>query len=197
MKADHSLRRLCQALGVSPSGYYDWSERQRTPGPRACADQALLRQIQAIHHRSRATYGGPRIQWQLRQAGQHHGRRRIHRLMRQAGLWGRQRRRYRLRTTDSNHQHPIAPNHLRLAPPVTGPNQVWVADVTFIATQEGWLFLAAILDLYSRKVVGWAMSGRWPNGAPRPICSFIPTKEPLTPAAPIGKPWPGRACKPP
>lgn len=158
MKDQHSVRTLCWVLQVSPSGYYDWAQRQSTPSGRACEDQALVQQIQAIHQSSRATYGSPRIQRKLRESGRCHSRRRIHRLMRQAGISGRQRRRYRLRTTDSNHEHPIAPNHLLVAPPVSGPNQVWVADVTYIDTQEGWLFLAAILDLYSRKVVGWAMS---------------------------------------
>jgi putative transposase len=158
MKAEHPIRTLCQVMEVSPSGYYDWSQRQNAPNCRSRQDRALVQQIQAIHQNSRATYGSPRIQAQLRRAGQRHGRRRIGRLMRQVGICGRQRRRYRPRTTDSNHEHPIAPNHLLVAPPISRPNQVWVADVTYIATHEGWLFLAAVMDLYSRKVVGWAMS---------------------------------------
>jgi len=160
MKSEHSVRTLCQVLAVSPSGYYDWCQQQQVPGARAHQDRLLLQEIQAIHQKSRATYGSPRIQRQLRQAGRDHSRRRIHRLMRQLGIYGRQKRRYRLRTTDSDHAHPIAPNRLLLAPPVTRPNQVWVADVTAIPTQAGWLFLAAILDRYSRKVVGWAMGER-------------------------------------
>jgi transposase InsO family protein len=158
MKEQHSIRKLCQVLQVSSSGYYDWAQRQSTPSGRVGEDQALVQKIRVIHQNSRATYGSPRIQRELREAGHGHSRRRIHRLMRQMGICGRQRRRYRLRTTDSNHEHPIAPNHLLQAPPINAPNQVWVADVTYIDTRQGWLFLAAILDLYSRKVVGWAMS---------------------------------------
>ena len=96
----------------------------------------------------------------LRKEGLHHGRNRIARLMKQAGLCGRQKGRYRVKTTDSNHDHPIAPNRLAQAPQPTAPNQLWVADITYIQTQESWLYLAAILDLYSRKIVGWAMSDR-------------------------------------
>ena len=97
---------------------------------------------------------------ELRKKGRRHGRNRIARLMKQEGLCGRQKGRYRVQTTDSNHDQPIAPNRLAEAPKATAPNQLWVADITYIETQEGWLYLAAILDLYSRKIVGWAMSER-------------------------------------
>jgi transposase InsO family protein len=117
-------------------------------------------EIKAIHARSRQTYGSPRIVMELRQQGNQHGRNRVARLMNAQGLCGRPRRRYRIPTTDSNHDQPIAPNRLADAPPATAPNQIWVADITYIQTQEGWLYLAAILDLYSRKIVGWAMSER-------------------------------------
>lgn len=97
---------------------------------------------------------------ELRKEGRRHGRNRIARLMKQAGLCGRQKGRYRVQTTDSNHDQPIAPNRLAQAPKATVPNELWVADITYIQTQEGWLYLAGILDLYSRKIVGWAMSER-------------------------------------
>jgi transposase InsO family protein len=97
---------------------------------------------------------------ELRKQGRRHGRNRIARLMQQEGLCGRQKRRYRVQTTDSNHDQPIAPNRLAEAPKATAPNQLWVADITYIETKESWLYLAAIMDLYSRKVVGWAMSQR-------------------------------------
>jgi transposase InsO family protein len=97
---------------------------------------------------------------ELRSKGQRHGRNRIARLMKQQGLCGRQKRRYRVQTTDSNHDQPIAPNRLAQAPKASAPNQLWVADITYIETEEGWLYLAAIMDLYSRKIVGWAMSQR-------------------------------------
>ena len=160
MKRDYPILSLCANLEVSPSGYYDWQQRRTTPGPRAVANQTLARQIAAIREQSRQTYGSPRIVAALRQQGCHHGRMRIARLMKQSGLCGRQKGRYRVQTTDSHHDHPIAPNRLAQAPQAAAPNQLWVADITYIETREGWLYLAAILDLSSRKIVGWAMSER-------------------------------------
>lgn len=160
MKADFSIGTLCQTLVVSPSGYYDWCTRQQRPGPRAQADHALLQQLQGLHQQSRHTYGSPRLQALLRRQGQRHGRNRIARLMRLGGLFGRPKRRYRIRTTDSRHAFAIAPNWLAQRPKPSAPNQMWAADVTYIPTRQGWLYLAAVLDLYSRKVVGWATSPR-------------------------------------
>jgi putative transposase len=158
MKNDYPIRTLCEHLEASSSGYYDWLNRRTAPGPRALANQALTQQIKAIHSQSRQTYGSPRIVAALHKQGCHHGRNRVARLMLAAGLCGRQRRRYRVQTTDSNHDQPIAPNRLAQVPKATAPNQLWVADITYIQTREGWLYLAGILDLYSRKIVGWAMS---------------------------------------
>jgi transposase InsO family protein len=160
MKTDYSILSLCRHLEVSPSGYYDWQKRRTAPGSRAVQNQALAQEIDTIHAQSRQTYGSPRILEALRKKGRRHGRNRIARLMKQGGLCGRQKGRYRVQTTDSNHDQPIAPNRLAQAPKATAPNQLWVADITFIQTREGWLYLAAILDLYSRKIVGWAMSER-------------------------------------
>jgi putative transposase len=160
MKTDYPVRRLCLYLQVSPSGFYDWEQRQGHPCARALENQALGREIDQIHARSRQTYGAPRIEWELRKKGRCHGRNRVARLMKEKGLCGRQKGRYRVQTTDSHHDHPIAPNRLAAAPKATAPNQLWVADITYIETKEGWLYLAAILDLYSRKIVGWAMSER-------------------------------------
>jgi len=160
MKTEHAILTLCQLLEVSPSGFYDWQHRRDCPGPRAVADQKLAGQITTIFAGSRQTHGSPRVQQALGQQGCRHGRKRIARLMKAAGLCGRQKRRYRVQTTDSKHDHPIAPNRLAEAPKATAPNQIWVADITYIETQEGWLYLAAILDLYSRKIVGWAMTER-------------------------------------
>jgi transposase InsO family protein len=158
MKAEHPISALCQALEVSASGYYDWQGRKVSPPPRALEEQRLSADIRRIHQDSRETYGAPRVQMQLRAQGQRHGRNRVGRLMRQAGLCGRQKKRYRVVTTDSKHDQPIAPNRLAQAPVATGPDQMWVADITYVSTAQGWVYLAAILDLYSRRVVGWAVS---------------------------------------
>jgi putative transposase len=160
LKAEHCIQPLCRALDVSPSGYYDWCRRQSQPCPRRQQDQQLKADIGRIHKESRRTYGAPRIQARLRAAGQRHGRNRIGRLMRQEKLCGRQKRRYHVRTTDSRHDQPIAPNRLAHWPAPTGPDQVWVADITYVPTAQGWLYVAAILDLYSRRIVGWAASQR-------------------------------------
>jgi transposase InsO family protein len=160
MKSDYPILSLCANLEVSPSGYYAWQKRRATPSPRTVENQTLAKQIEAIHTQSRQTYGSPRIVDALRKQGCRHGRNRIARLMKAGSLCGRQQGRYRVPTTDSNHDQPIAPNRLAQAPKATAPNQLWVADITYIETQEGWLYLAAILDLYSRKIVGWAMSER-------------------------------------
>jgi transposase InsO family protein len=160
MKEEHSILTLCLHLEVSASGYYDWQRRRICPGPRAVEDQVLVQEIEQIHARSRETYGAPRVEKELRKKGRCHGRNRIARLMKQKDLCGRQKGRYRVQTTDSNHDQPIAPNRLADASKATAPNQLWVADLTYIETKEGWLYLAAILDLYSRRIVGWAMSPR-------------------------------------
>ena len=158
MKAEHSIQHLCQAFEVSPSGYYDWRRRQEQPCQRQQQDEQLKASIAHIHKESRETYGAPRIQMELRQAGQRHGRNRIGRLMREKNLCGRQKKRYRVQTTDSKHDEPIAPNRLAQAPTATRPNQLWVADITYVALAGDWVYAAAILDLYSRRIVGWAVS---------------------------------------
>ena len=160
MKDAHSIRTLCEAFAVSASGYYDWQRRQNEPSERQRQDQQLQGQIAQIHQQSRQTYGAPRIQMCLRQSGQRHGRNRIARLMRAQQIYGRQHRRFRPLTTDSQHDQPIAPNRLAQLPAPARPDQVWVADITYIPTAQGWLYLAAILDLYSRRILGWAMSPR-------------------------------------
>jgi transposase InsO family protein len=154
MKPDHSLAQLCATLEVTASGYHAWVKAP--PSARAQQDAALLPHLQAIHTRHKGRYGAPRLQDALAKQGQHHGTKRIARLMKQAGLRGLCPKRYVPRTTDSDHDQPIAPNRLASAPAPTGPNQIWVSDLTYVATQEGWLFVAVILDLWSRRVVGWS-----------------------------------------
>jgi putative transposase len=157
MKTEHPIRSMCEAFEVSTSGYYDWVNRGAQPGPRAQENVLLVAQITQIHLASRQTYGSPRIQQALVKAGRSHSRNRIARLMRQQGLCGRAKGRFRVQTTDSNHDQPIAPNRLAQLPAPSAPNQIWVGDITYIDTEEGWLFLAGIMDCYSRRIVGWAM----------------------------------------
>lgn len=157
MKDQYPVRQLCQALEVSPSGYYDWQYRLVHPSGRRLEDQQLVEVIEQIHRSSRQTYGSVRVQQVLRQQGYGYGRNRVARLMRQKQLAGRRRRRYRVLTTNSRHAYPVAPNLLAEQPPPARPNEVWVADITYIPTAEGWLYLAGILDLFSRRIVGWAM----------------------------------------
>jgi transposase InsO family protein len=158
MKAEHPITALCQALEVSASGYYDWQDRSSAPSPRRLQEALLRTEIARLHNQSRQTYGAPRVQRQLRTQGRRHGRNRIARLMRQEGLCGRQQKRYRVRTTDSKHDQPIAPNRLAQLPAASRPNEIWVADITYVSTAQGWVYVAAILDLYSRRIVGWAVS---------------------------------------
>ncbi len=146
---------ICRVLHVSTSGYYAWTERGASC--RSRRDRDLGAKVRAAHAASKGRYGSPRVHAELRAAGEKVGRKRIARLMKQAHLEGRKRRRFR-KTTDSNHRLPIAPNLLKRNFTATAPNQAWVTDITFLWTQQGWLYLAAILDLFSRRVVGWATS---------------------------------------
>jgi transposase InsO family protein len=146
---------MCRALGVTRSGFYAWSKRPKSP--RAQADAQLAVEIAAAHEKSGKRYGSPRVHRALRKRGVRVGAKRIARLMRERGIVARQKRRFR-RTTDSNHANPIAPNVLARDFAPAAPNQAWAGDVTYIATSEGWMYLAVLLDLFSRRVVGWAMS---------------------------------------
>jgi len=148
------IAALCRVLGVSPSGYYAWSERPSSA--RAQADEILLGQIRAIHARSRGTYGARRIRVELRAQGMRCARKRVARLMRQAGLAGAQRRRYR-GTTRQDRTAIAAPDLVQRDFTAFGPDQLWVADITYVPTGEGWLYLATVLDAWSRRIVGWAM----------------------------------------
>lgn len=154
---EFDVRLMCTVLGVSPSGYY--ASRTRSPCARAIADERLLLNVRIAHEKSDESYGAPRVQRELKDKGLSVGTKRVARLMREDGLVGRARRRTRPRTTDSAHAHPIAPNRLDRQFDVNGLalNRVWISDITYIPTQQGWLYLAAVLDLASRRVVGWAM----------------------------------------
>jgi transposase InsO family protein len=149
------VRRMCSTLRVSRSGYYAW--RGRPASPRELEDRRLKVEIRAAFLASRGRYGSPRIFDDLRELGYRVSEKRVARLMREEGLQGRHRRRFR-GTTDSTHELPVAPNVLGRNFAVEAPDQVWVGDITFVPTREGWLYLAILLDLASRYVVGWATS---------------------------------------
>jgi len=156
MATEYTLSDLCAAFEVSRSGYYAWASRP--PGPRAQANARLAKQIQEVYDEHHQNYGSPRVTNQLRQQGHRRTRKRVERLMRQQGLRGRQQKRFKVITTDSQHDQPIAPNRLKDIR-ITAPNQVWVADITYVPTAEGWLYVAGVMDLFSRKLIGWAMEG--------------------------------------
>lgn len=153
-KAHHPVHRLCEALSVSRSGYYAWVRAE--PSERARQNEALLARIRAIHREHKGRYGSPRVHRDLRAEGECVGRGRVERLMRKSGIMARPARRFK-RTTDSEHKLPVAPNRLERHFKSDAPNRAWVGDITYVWTTEGWSYLAVLLDLYSRKVVGWAL----------------------------------------
>jgi transposase InsO family protein len=153
---------LCQVLQVARSGYYAWC--RRPVSRRAQEDQRLLPKIATIHRMSQASYGSPRVYQALRQQGETCGRHRVARVMRAHALVGKQRRTYRVTTTDSRHALPVAANVLDRQFTPAAPNRVWVSDITYVPTGEGWLYLATVMDLYARRIVGWALSARIDRG---------------------------------
>lgn len=155
--------RMCRVLEVSVSGFYDWLKRP--PSPRAQADEQLTRRIRAVHERSRQTYGYLRVHAQLRDEGVRAGKHRVARLMRQAGLQPRNVKRRRVTTCPDTAQA-AAPNVLAQNFHAERPNQKWLVDITYIATREGWLYVAAVLDVFSRRIVGWSMSHRLDRSLP-------------------------------
>ena len=156
-KAHHSVRTLCRVLGVSPSGFYAWLTRPESA--RQHRNHRLRVHMRVAHAESGGTYGSPRVQQALVQAGYRVGRNRVIRLMQAEQLVGRPRKRFRV-TTEADPQTAPAPNLLAQHFTVTEPNRVWAADITAVATHEGWLYLAVVLDLFSRRVVGWAVDRR-------------------------------------
>ncbi len=147
---------MARVLGVSEAGYYAW--RHRPPSAHAQADAALLKRVRTIHAGSRETYGAPRVHAALQAGGEKHGRKRVARLMRAAGLVGASRRRAGVTTTKRDKEARPAPDLVDRDFTATGPNQLWVADITFVPTASGFLYLAVVLDAWSRKVVGWSMA---------------------------------------
>jgi putative transposase len=154
-KANFSVRWMCLRLEVSPSGYYAW--RGRAPAARAKRDAHLAVRVAAIHAENRGVYGSPRVHKELTEAGEVVSRKRVARLMQEQGLSGKLPKRF-VRTTDSKHQLPVAENVLDRKFGVEEPDKVWVGDITYIGTWEGWLYLAVLIDVCTRRVVGFAMS---------------------------------------
>jgi putative transposase len=154
---EFKVRLMCRVLEVSPSGYY--ASLKRRSSWHALIDEILMARVRIIHEESNGTYGAPRVHRELQAEGLPASPKRVARLMREEGLVARPRKRPRVSTTDSNHDHPIAPNLLAREFDVNGIgiNRVWVADITYIPTREGMLYLATVLDLGSRRCVGWAM----------------------------------------
>jgi len=148
---------MCGALKVSRSGYYAW--RTRPESNRDNIDRTLTHAIRRIHHDSKGIYGAPKIRAELKAQGHHHGRHKIARLMRLARLRGCPQRRFKV-TTQSDPSHPVAKNLLQQNFTAKAPNRQWASDITYIDTQQGWLYLAIVMDLYSRRIVGWSMD-RW------------------------------------
>jgi transposase InsO family protein len=156
-KAHFEVRRMCRVLGLAPSRYYDWERKQQSE--RARQEAELLASIRRIFAKFRGRYGAPRVHDQLTREGVCVSRKRVARLMCEAGLRAKGRRKYKA-TTDSNHALPVAPNLLERDFHADRPDAVWVSDITYIWTRQGWMYLAVILDLYSRKVVGWSLAER-------------------------------------
>ena len=157
LRGRHSVQRLCQVLGVSCSGYY--AHRRRGESARVREDRHLKQRILCVHAATKGRYGTPRIQKALRRQGITTSRKRVARLRRELGLRARTPRRYRS-TTDSEHAYPVARDWLRRRFTAQGPNEIWVGDITFLSRGRDWLYLAVLMDVYSRRVVGWSLSDR-------------------------------------
>ncbi|MEM5789189.1 MAG: IS3 family transposase, partial [Syntrophobacteraceae bacterium] len=156
-RGQHPVLSMLRVLGVSTSGYYAW---KRNPGStRKNENLRLVTHIKAVHEESGKTYGSPRIHAELCSRGIRCGKNRVARLMKQKGIQSRHKRKFKA-TTDSNHQLPVYENRLNRSFDVSAPNTSWVADITYIWTREGWLYLAVLLDLFSRRIIGWSMSER-------------------------------------
>jgi putative transposase len=167
MTAEFNIQPLCEFFGVSRSGFYAWRRVQASPSQRQSDNQKLRQKIQQIHRDHRGLYGSPKITQALRQQGVKCGHNRVARLMRLEGIRGIQSKAFVPRTTDSNHPNPVAPNLLAQLPEAPSAlNQVWVTDITYLPSTEGWLYLAAVMDLTSRKIIGWHLENHLQTSLP-------------------------------
>lgn len=167
MITEFKIQPLCDFFGVSRSGFYAWRQAQACPSQRRAANQNLAEKIKGIYRESRCLYGSPKITQALHHEGIKCGHNRVARLMRQEGLRGVQSQAFVPKTTDSNHQNPVAPNLLAQLPePPSELNQVWVADITYLPSAEGWLYLACVMDRASRKIIGWHLENHLQTSLP-------------------------------
>lgn len=180
LATQYPVRSLCRVLEVTRSGFYQW--RGKLPGPRAQANKQLLEQVRQVFDQSRQTYGSPRVARQLRRQRIVCSENRVARLMRRHNLRAKTKCPFRPRTTDSQHRYGAAPNRLAGTGRLTRANQTWVADITYIRTAGSWVYLAAVMDLYSRKIVGWSLGY---------TLQTTLVKEALEQALAIGRPAPG------
>jgi putative transposase len=183
--AQFQIKILTRVLQVSLSGYYAWLKRLEKPSPRAEENAALLEDIRVVHTASRALYGSPRVHAALRRNGTRVSRYRVARLMRSAGLQGKAHRRKRVKTTNSTHDpnsthdQPRAPHHLERKFDASSTNLIWVSDITYLDTTQGWLFLCVVLDVCSRRIVGWAFSSSLETGfVVRALQMAVQTRKP-------------------
>jgi putative transposase len=180
MSQHYPLRDLCQALRVARSSYYAW--RKRRPGRRSQENHYLRQELRQLFVAHRRVYGSPRLTVCLQRMGIACSRNRVARHMQALQLKARQKRAFRPKTTDANHPHPIAPNRLAQTPAPRQTNRIWVGDITYVWTTEGWLYLAAVMDLFSRRIVGWSISSSLKTSL---------VKEALTQALVDRRPGPG------
>jgi transposase InsO family protein len=152
------VRLMCKTLALSPSGFYSWLKRGCNP-PKARRDKRILSEIRLIHSEARETYGSPRMTDEMQARGHTINRKRIARIMQENGIQGIPARKFKV-TTDSKHRFPLAENKLKQRFDVKAPNKVWASDITYISTSEGWMYLAVVMDLYSRRIIGWSMDKR-------------------------------------
>ena len=155
LSKEHGVRELCELLEITRSGYYAWSRGQESG--REVANRLVVEEIKEVFEAKRGRYGSPRVTEELRRQGRICNHKRVERLMRQEGLKARSSKRRKVRTTNSDHDQPIAPNLLLNRPAPVKADEVWVADITYVPTAEGWLFVAAVMDLYSRQILGWSV----------------------------------------
>jgi transposase InsO family protein len=156
-RSEFRVEKMCQVLGIVSSCYYYWLKRK--PSKREQKNNILLREIKKIHTKRKRTYGSPRITAELRENGYVCSRPRVARIMRRAGIYAKTKRKFKV-TTQSKHNYPISPNLLGQNFKSNSPNTIWTSDITYIWTRQGWLYLAVVLDLFNREIVGWSMSNR-------------------------------------